>query len=256
MKPATAQMALEALEMSAAALRNAMAVMPHDDPYCRQTEVAERNNREAIAALEQEIAQPVEQVGFNVLFQLARSRVRFYQAMFIEDTFLRQEHECAVNAMSISTAKDVLALQNIIAIRNIQDGSEQTAMLGLFKKIIESCCPDDDTRADVAYAIARHLKLDCPCAYATPQEAAAPELVNAWIPIETVPKEVDRVVVYWAEEGEPRYMFDYIEEGRWVMHADHYEHYCMVACPEMTGPKETPPYTHWMPLPAVPGSAT
>ena len=57
-------------------------------------------------------AQPQnEPSGFHILFNLATSRVRFDDAFLIRDAFLLAEYECAVNAMSIETARDVLRLR-------------------------------------------------------------------------------------------------------------------------------------------------
>ena len=58
-----------------------------------------------------------------------------------------------------------------------------------------------------------------------------------------------------------RISFDYIDpevaDDYWYNHGEHYEHYCCVAKPEnCTGPQERAPYTHWMPLPAAPGTDT
>lgn len=54
-----------------------------------------------------------------------------------------------------------------------------------------------------------------------------------------------------------RISFDYIDvdyEG-WYYHCENYEHYCCVAKPEgSTGPSEQAPYTHWMPMPAIPST--
>jgi hypothetical protein len=47
-------------------------------------------------------------------------------------------------------------------------------------------------------------------------------------------------------------MFDAKEEGSWIEHADAYDHFCAVAPGGSRGPKEGAPYTHWMPLPALP----
>lgn len=47
------------------------------------------------------------------------------------------------------------------------------------------------------------------------------------------------------------------EDGEsWINHNAHYEHYCCVAKGDtpMTGPSEKAPYTHWMPVPAIPGA--
>ena len=44
----------------------------------------------------------------------------------------------------------------------------------------------------------------------------------------------------------------------WVNHSAHYEHFCCVAKGgmdvPMTGPSEKAPYTHWMPVPAIPAA--
>lgn len=46
--------------------------------------------------------------------------------------------------------------------------------------------------------------------------------------------------------------------GYWIDHGEHYEHWCCIAKGgagiEWHGPSEKAPYTHWMPLPAVPSA--
>lgn len=73
-----------------------------------------------------------------------------------------------------------------------------------------------------------------------------------WRPIETAPSDTE-VRVGWYEDGEWYESIDTFEAGEfWISHATHYEHFCAVRIPEMTGPKETPPYTHWIPLATPP----
>lgn len=84
-----------------------------------------------------------------------------------------------------------------------------------------------------------------------------------WLDIASAPKD-QLVMVYsppqpsdWPDTV--RIGFDYIDseiaDDYWYNHGEHYEHYCCVAKPEnCTGPQERAPYTHWMPLPAAPGS--
>ncbi|MNQ98752.1 hypothetical protein D3C85_1144570 [compost metagenome] len=88
-------------------------------------------------------------------------------------------------------------------------------------------------------------------------------MTQQWKPIESAPKN-QLVMVYtppqpsdWPDSV--RIGFDYIDpevaDDYWYNHGEHYEHYCCVAKPEnCTGPQERAPYTHWMPLPAAPGT--
>lgn len=85
----------------------------------------------------------------------------------------------------------------------------------------------------------------------TPQEPAA----AGWMPIETAPEEGTEAIVSWIEDGVQQYLLEFFEDGVWLCHSHSYEHYCMVASAGMTGPKEMPPYTHWMIRPAAPGGA-
>ena len=88
---------------------------------------------------------------------------------------------------------------------------------------------------------------------------------NEWKSIESAPKD-QLVMVYTPPQTSDwpdtvRIGFDYIDseiaDDYWYNHGEHYEHYCCVAKPEnCTGPQERAPYTHWMPLPAVPGSTS
>jgi hypothetical protein len=78
-----------------------------------------------------------------------------------------------------------------------------------------------------------------------------------WQPIETAPSDV-LVVVGWLDEyGEVCTVFDCMDEGGWMQHNDHYEHYCMVAKGggddiSWHGPSEKAPYTHWLKIPEFP----
>ena len=73
-----------------------------------------------------------------------------------------------------------------------------------------------------------------------------------WQPIETAPTDMELVVVLWVDpdDGEPRYDFDYREDGCWIIHEDNYQHYCSAGFGK--GPHAEAPYTHWMPLPEPP----
>lgn len=59
----------------------------------------------------------------------------------------------------------------------------------------------------------------------------------------------------WDDDGSID--FDFLDpdtdEPSWYNHNGHYEHYCAVALPGgSVGPKESAPYTHWMPIPQPP----
>lgn len=79
-----------------------------------------------------------------------------------------------------------------------------------------------------------------------------------WQPISTAPNGVP-VVVGWLDPNDPdgseRHDFDCKDDGVWLQHADHYDHFCMVAPPGSRGPKEEAPYQVWMPLPPIPTPA-
>lgn len=75
-----------------------------------------------------------------------------------------------------------------------------------------------------------------------------------WLPIDTVPHDVV-VLVY--EPPTPDFPdgnigFDIYTDDCWLRHAEHYDHFCVVACDGMIGPSEDPKYTHWLPLPPLP----
>ena len=80
---------------------------------------------------------------------------------------------------------------------------------------------------------------------------AQPVVAAPWQPIATAP-EGHPVVVFWLDaedvERPERHEFDYLEDGVWQKHDDYYQHFCAVAPPGSCGPRELPPYTHWMPL--------
>lgn len=86
------------------------------------------------------------------------------------------------------------------------------------------------------------------------QVGAAPQ----WQTIDTAP-EGRLAVVFWMDkedsENPERHDFDFLEDGVWQKHDEHYQHFCAVAPPGTHGPKESAPYTHWMPLTAPHGCA-
>ena len=86
-----------------------------------------------------------------------------------------------------------------------------------------------------------------------------PVVAAPWQPIATAP-EGHPVVVFWLEaedvEHPERHEFDCLEDGVWQKHDDNYQHFCAVAPPGSCGPRELPPYTHWMPLTSPQDGAT
>jgi hypothetical protein len=102
---------------------------------------------------------------------------------------------------------------------------------------------------------------------AQPQAAAPVALTDAWISVDDRLPEVGvGVMVYSppvAGEGPEDFRLDFDcidpndDHASWLNHNENYEHFCCVAKPEgSTGPKEKAPYTHWMPMPAAPGTAS
>jgi len=84
-----------------------------------------------------------------------------------------------------------------------------------------------------------------------------------WVSVkDRLPADNDLVLVHpLGEEGGTD--FDFIEDGVWVGHEDNYQHFMELGGYRMcgddvsvTGPSAVAPYTHWMPLPAAPDSAT
>lgn len=77
--------------------------------------------------------------------------------------------------------------------------------------------------------------------------AAAPQ----WQPIETAPDNMTApVVVRWVNsEGEESCDLDYKEDGCWMGWHDRADHIESIGG---HGVSYTPPYEHWMPLPAAP----
>lgn len=77
------------------------------------------------------------------------------------------------------------------------------------------------------------------------------EGLGAWLPIASAPEHSNcPVVVFWRnEDGDEMHDFDYTEDGCWMKWHEHADH---VHCVGGHGVSYTPPYTHWMPLPAPP----
>lgn len=100
------------------------------------------------------------------------------------------------------------------------------------------------------------------------QAAEIERLRNPWVSVaERLPEPGLTVFVYsppqpddWSDSV--RIGFDAIdhEDGQsWINHTAHYEHYCCVAKGgedgvNCVGPSEKAPYTHWMPVPAIPAA--
>lgn len=72
-----------------------------------------------------------------------------------------------------------------------------------------------------------------------------------WQPIETAPQDMTEcVVVRWVDsEGQEHQDFDYKEDGCWMRWHDHAAHVEVIGG---HGVSYTPPYQHYMPLPAAP----
>lgn len=87
----------------------------------------------------------------------------------------------------------------VVDLRAICIADENTFMKTLADRIVGNANPEEDSRLDVAYAIARHLKLDWPSAYAAPQpdyKAQRDELLAACLEAED----------YYPSEAAPPYM--------------------------------------------------
>lgn len=87
--------------------------------------------------------------------------------------------------------------------------------------------------------------------------AAPPPAVPQWLPIESAP-EGSLVVVGWLdaedEDHPERHDFDMLEDGVWQAHENNVQHAECCAPPGSRMPKQTAPYTHWMPVPVIPGA--
>lgn len=75
---------------------------------------------------------------------------------------------------------------------------------------------------------------------------------GGWMPISEAAENMDRqVVVRWVDsEGYEHMQFDYTEDGCWMEWHNHAEHVEIIGG---HGVSYTPPYTHFFPLPPVPG---
>lgn len=97
------------------------------------------------------------------------------------------------------------------------------------------------------------------CLHQISEPQAQPVVAAPWQPIATAP-EGNPVVVFWLDaedvEHPERHEFDYLEDGVWQKHDDNYQHFCAAAPPGSCGPRELPPYTHWMPLTSPQDGAT
>lgn len=76
-----------------------------------------------------------------------------------------------------------------------------------------------------------------------------------WLPIESAPEKTP-LIVGWHDmddvDNPDRHCFDYKEDGVWWKHEEMYEDFLSAAPPGSRGPKETPPYTHWLAIPPLP----
>ena len=87
--------------------------------------------------------------------------------------------------------------------------------------------------------------------------------VLEWISVEDrLPDDNELVLVYTPRDDRGT-EFDFIEDGVWSDHEDLYQHFMELGGYRMcgddvsvTGPSAEAPYTHRMPLPAAPDSAT
>ena len=95
------------------------------------------------------------------------------------------------------------------------------------------------------------------------KELEAQLTAAGWVSVEDrLPDDNELVLVYTpGDDGGTE--FDFIEDGVWSDHEDSYQHFMEAGGYRMcgddvsvTGPSAEAPYTHWMPLPAAPDSAT
>lgn len=82
--------------------------------------------------------------------------------------------------------------------------------------------------------------------------------ILSWRPIEEAPENATCLVGWPSENDIDNLMLDVKIDGIWQTHADNYEHYNMVAmgASDMYGPKENPPYTHFIEIPSLPKNKT
>lgn len=113
--------------------------------------------------------------------------------------------------------------------------------------------------AEDAFSFEREAKEHIAALQAT-VDAQSAELARlrgmGWQPIETA-QEGKQYIVGWMEGDEERQDFDYFEDGFWHGWEDHYQHFCTVAlsgCGQVSGPRETPPYTHCIELQPLPAA--
>jgi hypothetical protein len=85
------------------------------------------------------------------------------------------------------------------------------------------------------------------------RRASSAAAVPGWMPIETAPADMaEHVVVRWVDsDGDEMRQFDRKEDGCWMSWHDHAEHVEIIGG---HGVSYTPPYEHWMPLPAPPAA--
>lgn len=121
---------------------------------------------------------------------------------------------------------------------------------GLFTVPVGATIADAAYSPDLTMESARNLLRDIASAikhggYSHPTTPAVGG--EDWTPVsDGLPPEGVMALVYWLEDGDERYDFDAIEDGAWVRHSEHYDHFLSVAPPENSrGPSEQAPYTHW-----------
>jgi hypothetical protein len=74
--------------------------------------------------------------------------------------------------------------------------------------------------------------------------------MSKWQPIETAPKGTLVVCGWINDDGEERHNFDYFEDDVWQNYFNEHEHYLIAGAAK--GLSEDAPYTHWLPIPALP----
>lgn len=117
--------------------------------------------------------------------------------------------------------------------------SQREALIARLRETSRQCreCSMHETADDFDAAIA----------------ALASVSAEPWQPIETAPEGVTVVVGWMAQEDANLCSdFDWLEDGIWQKHSEHYEWAYSVAPAGSHMPSESAPYTHWMPLPEIP----
>lgn len=141
-----------------------------------------------------------------------------------------------------ATASRVRALLRVFQAGEAPDGAHEA-----LQRLIENAAAMGPASRDDARVVMKWRRT-----LLSPRPVPSPAVQDGWQPIATAPDDTLVVVAWWESDETRHHDFDWLEDGCWHQWHDHAEHVEVIGG---HGVSYTAPYTHWLPLPAIPYSS-